>query len=136
MIGRPAEALLGKLFIVDVLDRAVPADQGAIVSKPGRGPGAEPAIAPVSKAQTVLDIDRTAADHSIRPVLYCDGDIIRVQSRDPALPKRLLRRHSRQLAPARRHVEHIALWIGRPRDLRVKFNRIAVVLLTLAQGLF
>ena len=78
MIGRPAETLLGKLFIVDVLDRAVPADKGAVLSKPGRGPGAEPAIAPVGKAQTVRDIDRTAADYSIRPVLCCDGDIVRV----------------------------------------------------------
>ena len=38
VIGRPAEALLGKLFIVDVLDRAVPADQGAVLSKPGVAP--------------------------------------------------------------------------------------------------
>ena len=130
----PAQGFLGELAVVDVLDRAVPADDAALLSAPGCGAGAEPAIGPVLHAQAVIDVEGRAGRDRPGPFAQGVGPIFGMQGLAPAGARRFAHAHPGAVLPARGHIEETALRIGRPGNLRVELDGVAMMLLAFAQS--
>ncbi|KZB98978.1 hypothetical protein AU375_04781 [Methylobacterium radiotolerans] len=129
-----AQARLGEPAVMHVLDDAVPSDDRARLVPTRVGAGPLPAVPARGRdADAVVDVDRLARCQAGREDRLRRRQVVRVQCLGPARAVRLAWRLPGQLQPAVRVGRDVALRIAGPGHLRVELDRLAEVLLALAQ---
>ena len=145
VLGRPgrqavtllalAERNLGDNLFVDVFQRAVPFDHGALLVASRLCPRTVPSIGSIALLHAIsrVQMQSAGARDDTLPNLDDSWNVLGMERLQPSLTEGCGRRQTDDLQPARPNLGDATVRFGEPGDLRVELYREAVMLLALSQ---
>ena len=123
-----AARFLGLLLVRDVIERAHPLTNVAMVIEHRHAAGTLPAIAAVRQAQAILVLIDAPRLERAPPRRRAPRSVIRMQRIQPTRPANLVLRLAGQRPPVRHVFDH-SMRVGVPHELRTRLHQRAVAIL-------